>query len=116
MISGGWHGRWNRQTRQAETQPDQVAGNLAEAAAVYPALKGVIVQAAAADRLETQAVHGIPIIGKIPGASNVLIATGWSGHGWAIAPAVNQLLAEWAFTGTRPDLLRPFGYERFQRW
>jgi len=66
-----------------------------------------------ADRLETQAVDGIPIIGRLPGTSNVLVGTGWCGHGWAIAPAVCQLLAEWALTGQQPGLLRPFAYRRF---
>ncbi len=35
--------------------------------------------------------------------------------GWAIAPAVNQLLAEWAFTGICPKLLAPSSYNRFNR-
>jgi sarcosine oxidase subunit beta len=113
MISGGWSGRWNPETDRGETRSDQVAGNLAEAVAVYPSLAGVRVQHAAADRLESQAVDEIPIIDKLPGATNLLVATGWSGHGWAIAPAVTRLLADWALTGERPDLLRPFGYDRF---
>ena len=41
MISGGWHGRWDAQAGQGEVIPAQVAGNFAEAAAVYPALAGV---------------------------------------------------------------------------
>ncbi len=113
MISGGWSGRWNWETERGETRSDQVAGNLAEAVAVYPSLAGVRVQHAAADRLESQAVDAIPIIDKLPGSNNVIVATGWSGHGWAIAPAVTQLLADWAFTGERPDLLCVFGYDRF---
>jgi sarcosine oxidase subunit beta len=113
MVSGGWHGRWSAETKRGETQPDQVTGNLAQAVAVYPVLEGVAVQAAVADRLETQSIDGIPIIDRLPGASNLLIATGWSGHGWAIAPAVVRLLAEWAFTGKRPDLLQSFRYDRF---
>jgi sarcosine oxidase subunit beta len=113
MISGGWHGHWNRETRRAETWPDQVAGNLAEAIAVYPGLEGVVIKEAIADRLETQSIDAIPIIDRLPGAINMIVATGWSGHGWAIAPAINQLLADWALTGERPDLLRPFRYGRF---
>jgi sarcosine oxidase subunit beta len=113
MISGGWHGRWNPKTGQGETDSDQVAGNLAEAVAVYPALAGVGVQQAIADRLETQTIDGLPIIDLLPGLSNGLFATGWSGHGWAIAPAVTQLLAEWAFSGERAEMLWPFRYDRF---
>ena len=115
MISGGWLGRWNADSGRAETTPDQVAANQAEAVAVYPCLAEVSVNDAAADRPETCTVDDIPIIDVLPGANNMIVATGWSGHGWAIAPAVNHLMAQWAYTGTQPDLLRPFGYNRFKR-
>jgi sarcosine oxidase subunit beta len=113
MISGGWRGQWNPRTGQGETRPDQVEGNVAEAVAVYPCLEGVAVAEAVADRPETQTLDGIPIIDLVPGTSNAFFATGWSGHGWAIAPAVCQLLAAWVYTGTAPALLRPFAYSRF---
>jgi sarcosine oxidase subunit beta len=112
MISGGWHGRWNEQGHP-ETLPDQVAGNFAEAVAVYPILATSAVAEADASRTETISIDGIPIIGRLPGADNMLVATGWSGHGWAIAPAVVQLLAQWALSGTQPELFRPFAYDRF---
>ena len=113
MISGGWHGRWDAAARRGETLPDQIEGNRAEAVAVYPDLAGVGIAEAAADRLETISLDGIPIIDRLPGASNMIVATGWCGHGWAIAPAVIQLLADWALSGRQPDLLRPFNYNRF---
>ena len=81
--------------------------------AVYPCLEGVAVAEAAADRPETLSVDGIPIIDQVPGTTNVFFATGWSGHGWAIAPAVCQLLATWIATRNRPALLQPFAYSRF---
>ena len=113
MISGGWRGRWNTNSNKGETQPEQVAGNLAEAVAVYPCLAGVNVKEAAADRWETETIDNIPIIDHLPGATNMIVATGWSGHGWAIAPAVTQLLADWAFSGDASALLLPFAYNRF---
>jgi sarcosine oxidase, subunit beta len=113
MISGGWRGQWNPTTRQGDTQQEQIQGNVAEAVAVYPCLQGIAVAEAAADRPETLAVDGIPIIDRVPAMSNAFFATGWSGHGWAIAPAVCQLLATWVATGYMPALLQPFVYSRF---
>ncbi len=113
MISGGWRGRWNPATGRGDAQEDQVHGNVAEAVAVYPSLEGAHLVEAAADRPESQTVDGIPIIDQVPGITNLVFATGWSGHGWAIAPAVCQLLAAWAYTGQSPPLLRPFAYRRF---
>jgi sarcosine oxidase subunit beta len=113
MISGGWHGRWHPQTGQGEVIPAQVAGNLAEAVAVYPALAGVRLAESDAGRPESACVDGIPIIDHLPGAANLIVGTGWSGHGFAIAPAVAKLLADWATGSERPELLRPFAYARF---
>ncbi|HEY8324028.1 MAG TPA: FAD-binding oxidoreductase [Ktedonobacterales bacterium] len=113
MISGGWHGRWDAQAGQGAVIPEQVAGNLAEAAAVYPSLAGVRLAESDASRPESVCVDDIPIIGRLPGAANLLVGTGWSGHGFAIAPAVAKLLADWVTGSDRPELLRPFAYDRF---
>jgi sarcosine oxidase, subunit beta len=113
MISGGWRGHWNPSTCRGDTLEEQVQGNVAEAIAVYPGLEGAQIIEAAADRPESQSVDGIPIIDRVPGIANALFATGWTGHGWAIAPAVCQLLATWAYSDGAPVLLRPFTYSRF---
>jgi sarcosine oxidase subunit beta len=113
MISGGWRGRLNPDTGRGEPQPDQVQGNVAEAVAVYPSLAGATVSEAKTDRPESTTIDGIPIIDRIPGLRNAVFATGWSGHGWAIAPAVNQLLASWVYSGDESPLLQPFRYRRF---
>lgn len=111
MISGGWHGRENPATHTCETLPDQIEGNRSEAVAVYPMLAGIGLQEVDASRREMISVDSVPIIDRI---DNLIYATGWSGHGWAILPAVVELLAEWALTGARPRLLAPFAYSRFQ--
>lgn len=113
MISGGWRGQWNDQTQQGDTIPEQVEGNRQEAIATYPPLKDVPVDEAFADRTELISIDGIPIIDYLPNADNMLIGVGWSGHGWAISPAVGKLMAEWILTGQQPELLVPFAYSRF---
>ncbi len=113
MISGGWRGQWDPKTGQGEPESDQVQGNIAEAVAVYPCLAGVSVTVAKADRLESSTIDDIPIIDRVPGTTNTFFATGWSGHGWAIAPAVCQLLAAWVYHDETSPLLRPFAYSRF---
>jgi sarcosine oxidase subunit beta len=113
MISGGWHGHWDAQADQGKVIPEQVAGNLAEAVAVYPGLAGVRLAESDASRPESACVDDIPIIDRLPGAANLIVGTGWSGHGFAIAPAVAKLLADWVTGSDRPELLRPFAYDRF---
>lgn len=113
MISGGWRGRWNSETRQGEPIPDNVDRNLAEAVAVYPTLAGGLLDRVDTSRAESCSVDEIPIIDTTPAGTNVLVGTGWSGHGFAIAPAVAPLLADWLTTGVKPAPLTPFRYDRF---
>lgn len=109
MISGGWSGRVD--AKGTHPDPTQVEGNLREARAVFPALEQGDVESVHVDRVETQSLDGLPIIDRI--GSNLFVATGWSGHGWAIAPAVSALLAEWILNGDHPELLHPFRLNRF---
>jgi sarcosine oxidase subunit beta len=113
MITGGWLGNWDPQAQRGEVLADQVDANLAEAAAVFPQLAGVPVGVALADRVESIAPDMVPVIDRVPGIANAWFATGWSGHGWAIAPAVSELLVEWLLAGERPPALAPFALDRF---
>lgn len=84
---------------------DQVRGNLADAIALYPGLEDAELVQAVADRPEAVTADLLPIIDH---TDDVAVATGWSGHGFAIAPAVAELLAGWATTGSWSPLLEPF--------
>ncbi|HUU34006.1 MAG TPA: FAD-binding oxidoreductase [Vicinamibacterales bacterium] len=113
MLSGGWRGRWNPPTRRGETIPASVAGNWAEAVALFPAIADLAPAESLADRAESTCLDLVPIIDRVPGVANAFLACGWSGHGWAIAPAVAPLLADWVRGAATPELLRPFGLSRF---
>ena len=113
MISGGWRGRLNQVTNQVEPVAAQVEGNLAEAVSVYPSLAGAGVAEVSVERPELICIDDVPIMDRFAGAENMVVATGWSGHGWALAPAVAKHLAAWLLTGERPARLQPFGYSRF---
>ncbi|MDE3003433.1 MAG: FAD-dependent oxidoreductase [Gemmatimonadota bacterium] len=114
MASGGWRGRWNPERGEGEALPDAVRGNWAEAVRVFPVLEDLEPRVARADRAESACVDDIPIIDRLPEASNVIVGTGWSGHGWAIAPAAAPLIAQWAREGgDAPGPLRPFRLGRF---
>jgi sarcosine oxidase subunit beta len=107
MVTGG------RLGIDGEVQPDEVGANLEDAVAVFPALAGVAVGQAVADRAESISPDMVPIIDAVDTDPLVLYATGWSGHGFAIAPAVSELLAAWLTTGARPPVLAPFTAARF---
>jgi sarcosine oxidase subunit beta len=113
MITGGRLGRRQPGTGRPVVDPGEVEANRADAVATFPALGDEPVVASTADRAEAASIDLVPVIDLVPGTTNALFATGWSGHGWAIAPAVAELLATWVVDGSRPPLLAPFGVRRF---
>ncbi len=54
---------------------------------------------------------GHSIIGPFPGTSGLFIIATHSGI--TLAPVIGALVAQWIASGTRPDLLAPYGLERF---
>ena len=72
-----------------------VRGSLEVAGEVYPP-----VTACALDRrcigLEAFLPDELPAIGPVPGLDGLLVATGFSGHGFALSPMVGDVLARLA--------------------
>jgi sarcosine oxidase, subunit beta len=64
--------------------------------------------------LDPSTPDGIPIIDRLN--ENVLLATGFCGHGLAIGPVVGRHLAQWIARQEKPAALAPFRHDRFQRW
>jgi glycine/D-amino acid oxidase-like deaminating enzyme len=53
------------------------------------------------------------IIGPVFYPDGLILAAGFSGHGFAIGPGVGSLLAEYVHTGQMSEMLTPFSIERF---
>ncbi|EMA56602.1 NAD(P)/FAD-dependent oxidoreductase [Halococcus thailandensis] len=113
MITGGWPARWDSNDQTGRPIPDQVEKNIAQAVAVYPFLEDVAIDRVIADHQETCSIDGLPIIDRVPGVDNFFVGTGWTGHGYAIAPSVSKLLAQWVLNQNKPELLEPFCLDRF---
>jgi sarcosine oxidase subunit beta len=94
------------------TDPDVLRTALADLAATVPALAGAQVLAVDNSRADTSTIDLIPVIDTVPGLDSVFVGTGWSGHGFALAPAVAEALTTWALDGERPSSLRPFIFDR----
>jgi sarcosine oxidase subunit beta len=56
-----------------------------------------------------------PILGPLPGINGLLMAAGFSGHGFMHAPATGQLMAELIVDGRAHTIdISPFAFERFE--
>ena len=54
-----------------------------------------------------------PILGPTPGLSNMLQMSGFVGHGFMMAPAVAERMAQWMATGESDELFERFTLSRF---
>lgn len=57
---------------------------------------------------------GLPIIDHLPGIEGVIVAAGFSGHGFGIGPAVGETIAELAMQKTTRLPLSAFAFNRFK--
>ena len=96
LVGGGWPGRVSdHDTNRWEVLDESVRGSLEVVREVYPPAAGCKV-ARSWIGLEAFMPDELPVIGPPPGVDNLLVATGFSGHGFALSPVVGDVLARLA--------------------
>jgi sarcosine oxidase subunit beta len=96
LIGGGWPARITDHAGNRYALLDEsVKGSLETAGSVYPPLDGRALARGWAG-LEAFTPDELPIIGPVPGIEGLLIAAGFSGHGFAVSPAVGDILSRLA--------------------
>jgi sarcosine oxidase subunit beta len=114
VIGGGWPGRGDLERYETAALPGSMARSAATAVALFPELASAPLVRAWVG-IESFARDDYPILSAVPGHPGVIVAAGFSGHGFAIAPGVGRRLAEWISTARRPEILAPFDIARFQQ-
>jgi sarcosine oxidase subunit beta len=116
LIGGGWPGRITDEAANAwEVLDESVAASRAVAAEVYPPVARCRI-ARRWTGLEAFTPDEIPIIGPVPGVDGLFVAAGFSGHGFALSPAVGDILARLALgRDARENLWRGLAVERLAR-
>lgn len=64
--------------------------------------------------LDPSTPDGIPIVDYLN--ENIIVASGFCGHGFALGPAIGRHLANWVATGEKPEPFAPFRRNRFDAW
>ncbi|MCY6379694.1 NAD(P)/FAD-dependent oxidoreductase [Hoeflea prorocentri] len=93
LIGGGHRGVPYPDEGRAESISDEEEQNLATARSLLGALDGVEVTKSWAG-LEAYSTDGLPIIGRSAKHPDIIHAFAFSGHGFQIAPAVAQVVAD----------------------
>jgi sarcosine oxidase subunit beta len=114
VIGGGWPGQAAPQTYQTRLMPGSMAKSAQTTVNLFPALAGVPIVRAWVG-IEAFCADEMQIVGPVESADGLILATGFSGHGFAIGPGVGSLIAQYITTNQWSDLLKPFDIERFNR-
>jgi len=113
MLSGGWVGAWDDESSGGRPVQSGVEGNLHLLKEIFPGLGELTLLFADTSRVESSSLDQIPFVDRIPSTSNAYLATGWSGHGWALLPIVAERLAGWLVSGKKPAEFDQFNIARF---
>src|SRR6266566_4742752 len=103
LLGGGWLGDPTPDRRSYTLRQASVQGNWAAACELLP-IVGQQRIALTWCGLEAQSIDDIPFIGSIPGLDGLTLALGFSGHGFALAPAVGRTLADQLNAKPAPEL------------
>ena len=108
-----------RRTNQAEPYKVRVSNAMANLQKVFPQIKQVgIVDTWAGDIDVTP--DAVPVIDQFDNPKHFFVATGFSGHGFAMGPVVGKVLADWITTGQPSITLAGMELSRFEdgsvRW
>jgi len=96
LIGGGWPARvTDHAANRYELREESVKASLETARTVYPPLAGRALARGWAG-LEAFTPDDLPMIGPVPGIAGLVIAAGFSGHGFALSPMIGDVLARLA--------------------
>lgn len=93
LLGGGWLGDTSPDRRSYSIRSTSIQGNWAAARELLPVVGDQHI-ASSWCGLEAQSIDDIPFIGQIPGLSGFTLAVGFSGHGFALAPAIGRCVAD----------------------
>ena len=92
--------------------PDKVRRSLEEFRRLFPAVSGLAIERSWAGYIDVTP-DAVPVLGEVPAVSGLAVATGFSGHGFAMGPIAGRLMAELVVDG-KPSLdLHGFRFSRF---
>ena len=106
MLGGGWPGVASKDRRSYTMVDASIEGGWAAGAGIVPAV-GEQRLARQWCGLEAESFDHVPLIGPVRrGLDGLTVAIGFSGHGFAIAPAVGRCVAD-QLAGSPPGARRP---------
>jgi sarcosine oxidase, subunit beta len=103
LIGGGWLGTPSSDRSSYSMRQHSVQGSWNTACAILPEI-GQQRIARQWCGLEAESIDALPFIGPAPGFAGLTLALGFSGHGFAISPAVGRAVADHLHGRATPEM------------
>ncbi len=103
LLGGGWLGNPAPDRHSYTLRPSSISGNWAAACTILPSV-GQQHIARQWCGLEAESIDTLPFVGKAPGLDGLTLALGFSGHGFAISPAIGRSVADQLNGQPTPEL------------
>lgn len=113
VIGGGWPGIPDLAGDRALVKAGSPTGSAGDFRAVFPPANGLNIVRVWSG-MEAQCIDDMPILGPVDNLEGYVLATGFSGHGFALAPYIGILIKELITTGVTSHPLDELGYGRFR--
>jgi sarcosine oxidase subunit beta len=105
LVGGGWPAEVDVADNACRVRDDSVRGSWSVASSIFPVL-GTLKLLDRWCGIEAISFDGVPFIGPLAGAEHLYVATGFSGHGFQLAPAVGRAVADDLAGRTVPELAK----------
>jgi sarcosine oxidase subunit beta len=112
LIGGGWPGDWSLDNSRGVVRPASIFGSALDASAIIPAVRAAPLDDAWVG-IEARSADEAPILGLAPGLDGLVLATGFSGHGFQLSPAIGQVISELIVAGQPSIPLDALALTRF---
>ena len=112
VIGGGWPGDPDLDTSLATPRHESILGSMTDSSAIFPALRKAQLERVWVG-IEAETIDQVPILGPLPGIHNLTVATGFTGHGFALSPIAGQLMSELIIDGTPSISIDQLTFARF---
>jgi len=117
LLGGGWLGDVTSDRASYTIRPSSEQGNWQTACELVPIVSQLQI-ARSWCGLEAESIDEIPFVGTVPNWDGLTLALGFSGHGFAISPAVGRAVADLIsgkevkeLVGLSPVRMKMFGKE-----
>ena len=112
LLGGGWPGEFTMEQPRGHNLEANIERNFHEGAALIPHVGSALIDQAWLG-IDAHGHDEVPVLGYVAGIEGLVIATGFSGHGFAIAPAIGEAIAGLVTTGQSSIDISALSLDRF---